>query len=79
MLLCNDLRLIFVFPKLQLSAEHPLGMVSASHQLIALRVPPWRSTRERGGCGQDPDDFEPPGMGDPLLIFQAEGDTSFTS
>lgn len=41
--------------------------------------PPWRSTPEDDGQGQDAADFEPPGTGDPLLIFQAQGDTSFIS
>lgn len=32
-----------------------------------------------GGCGQDPAGSEPPGTGDPSLIIQAQGDTSFIS
>lgn len=33
----------------------------------------------RGGCGQDPAGSQPPGTGDPFLIMQAHGDTSFIS
>jgi len=37
--LCKDIGLISVFRNLRISAEHPHGMVSASHQVITLRLP----------------------------------------
>ena len=55
------------------------GLCIPPGHCLELPSAPWRSTQGENGHGQDPADFEPPGMGDPLLIFQAQGDTSFIS
>lgn len=50
------------------------GLCLLPGHCLELPSAPWRSAQKEDGR-----DFEPPGMGDPLLIFQTQGDTSFIS
>lgn len=72
--------LIFVSPSLPLPAQPPTdGLCLLPGHRCAFPSAPWRSTQEEDGHGQDPADLGAPGMGDPLLIPHAQGDTSLIS